>query len=214
MISLSLIAANQSNLSGAVMNAVKWGADRLHFDVEDGSFTPGFGLNFHTVSDLRPLCELPFEAHLITIEPERHVRSFIAAGCNTIYVQLETTPYLRRTLGFIKKMGARPGVALNPITPISLVAYSLDMVDALLLLTTEPDEDGEAFIPDMFEKIKQVRALVSKWPVSVIVDGGVSLKLIPGLLIAGVSGFVIGREVWQNPDPAGAMKKLKTLSTV
>lgn len=209
MISLSVIAADQSHLARAVLNAVEWGADRLHFDVEDGNFSPRFGLSARTVCDLRQLCDLPFEAHLMTIEPERHVRSFIASGCSTIYVQMETTPYLWRTLRLIKKMGSRPGVALNPVTPLSLVAYSLDMVDALLLLTTEPDEDGEAFIPSMLEKIKQARDLVSGRPIDVVVDGGVNLGIVPELVKAGATDFVIGREIWQNSDPASTMRRFK-----
>jgi ribulose-phosphate 3-epimerase len=209
LISLSVLAADQSHLARAVQNAVDWGADRLHFDVEDGNFSPRFGLSARTVRDLRLLCGLPFEAHLMTIEPERHIRSFIESGCSTIFVQLETTPYLWRTLHIIEKMGAKPGVALNPGTPLSSIAYSLDMVEALLLLTTEPDENGEAFIPSMLEKIKQARDLVSERPIDVIVDGGVNLGIFPELVKCGATDFVIGREIWQNSDPAGTMRRFK-----
>jgi ribulose-phosphate 3-epimerase len=209
MISLSLIAANQGNLADAVIKAAEIGADRLHFDVEDGAFSPRFGLSVRTVSDLRKLTGLPFEAHLMTYEPERHLNSFIEAGCYRIYLHVETTQYLRRSLELIRNSSGSPGVAINPLSSISNIDFALDIIDAILLLTSEPDYSGEAFIPAMVEKIRQTRDLIGGKNIELIIDGGVKPESIPELLRLGATGFVIGRAIWDSLDPAVAMALIK-----
>jgi ribulose-phosphate 3-epimerase len=208
MISLSMIAANQARLADAVDTAFAMGADRLHFDVEDGVFSPRFGLNSRTVSDLHQLSTLPFEAHLMVVEPERHVRRFIEAGCSIIYIHAETTQYLMRSLNLIKKLGAKAGVALNPVTPLSVVEYAFELMDMLLLLTTEPDESGENFIPSMEGKICQAKDLLSNRSIDIVIDGGVTVENVSRLHQLGMSNFVVGRTAWHAPDPSIIIKIL------
>ena len=211
IVSLSLIAADQAHLGDAVQQAATWGVDRLHIDVEDGTFTPRFGLSARAVADLRPVSRLPFEAHLMVIEPERHARRFVEAGCESVAVHVEACPYLRRTVLLIREWGASPGVALNPVTPLDSVEYAFDLIDRLVILTTEPDEAGEAFIPGMVDKVRQARELAANRPLEILVDGGVAPDNAAALLDLGADGFVAGRAVWQAAHPSSVISRLRAV---
>lgn len=197
-ISPSLAAAPQDRLGQVVIELETAGADSLHFDLEDGTFVPMMTLGTKMIADLRHVTRLPFDVHLMMVNPEWILADIIRFGANRVSVHYEACPYPRRVLRQIASLGAEAGITFNPGTPIPDLAYLSPYLSFIVILTTEPEVPDCPFLPEVLEKVrtgKQARGLEGiEW----VVDGGLNPENLPQAVVAGADTAVIGRSVFKD----------------
>ncbi len=197
-ISPSILAADFTRLGEQVREAEAAGADMIHIDVMDGRFVPNITMGQMVVEAVRRVTSLPLDVHLMIVEPERYVESFVAAGASVLSVHLEASPNLHRTLQQIRELNCRAGVALNPHTAASALTDIFDMVDHIIVMTVNPGFGGQAFINGMTSKIAELRAMIgdSGRDVELEVDGGISEQTAMTAAQAGATCLVAGSTVF------------------
>ena len=203
----SLLSCRFAELGREVRLVDEAGAEWIHVDVMDGHFVPNITIGPLITGAVRGVTERTVDVHLMIDDPDRYIGDFARAGADVISVHAEATVYLHRTLGLIRGLGKRAGVALNPATPLAVVEEVLDEVDLLVIMTVNPGFGGQAFIPRSLEKVARARALVEAHrpgQVEVEVDGGVSAKTAPALVEAGATVLVAGSAVFGHPRGPGA----------
>lgn len=205
-IAASILAADFGRLSEEVSAAAEAGADWIHVDIMDGRFVPNITLGAKGVSAVRQSTELPVDVHLMIEEPHRHLEAFAEAGADIITVHQETSPHLHRTVQRIRELGVRPGVTLNPGTPIEAVAEVLPDVDLVLIMSVNPGFGGQRFIPQSLARLERTRSLLPPGSdgIEVEVDGGVSEKNALVLARAGATVLVAGTAVFRHPEGVSA----------
>jgi ribulose-phosphate 3-epimerase len=211
----SILAANFAKLGEDVRVVEEAGADIIHVDVMDGHFVPNISLGIPVVASLRKATRLPLDVHLMIEQPELYIEDFIRAGGTRILVHQEATVHLDRALAMIRELGAEAGAAINPATPVTMLSEVLDKVDTVLVMTVNPGFGGQKFIPNTYEKIRQLNQMRSRYNASfrIEVDGGVDLENTAELAQAGANTFVAGTSIFHTADPAAATRQLKKLAT-
>ena len=144
----SILSADFSRLGEDLSLAERNGITMLHIDVMDGMFVPSISLGFPVIESIRKKINMVFDVHLMIKEPERYVERFAESGADMITVHAEACLHLHRTIGQIRQLGVKCGVALNPATPLSVLDYVLEDVDMVLLMTVNPGFGGQSFIPE------------------------------------------------------------------
>ena len=158
----SILSADLGRLGEQVREAVEAGADRIQVDVMDGHFVPNLTFGPAAVAAVKAAAPaLPVEAHLMVANPERHLEAFAGAGADYIQVHVEATVSLFRTVSAIRELGARPGVAISPATPVELLRDILPYVEQVNVMTVEPGFGGQAFIAHSPEKIRRYRSVTA-----------------------------------------------------
>lgn len=198
----SILSADFSRLGEQVREAESAGADYLHVDVMDGHFVPNITIGPLVVQALRPVTKLPLQVHLMIEQPERYIEDFCRAGSDTIIVHTETCPHLERTLRQIAECGARPGVTLNPATPLVALEEVLHLVDLVLVMTVNPGFGGQKLIPATLDKVTRLKGVLQArgLDIPVEVDGGVNLSTLEKVVIAGADMLVMGAAIFAAPD--------------
>ena len=211
----SILAANFAKLGDDVRLVEEAGADIIHVDVMDGHFVPNISLGIPVVASLRKATRLPLDVHLMIEHPELYIEDFIRAGGSRILVHQEATVHLDRALAMIRELGAEAGAAINPATPVTTLSEVLDKVDTVLVMTVNPGFGGQKFIPNTYEKIRQLNQMRTRYNASfrIEVDGGVDLENTAELAQAGANTFVAGTSIFHTADPAAATRQLKKLAT-
>jgi ribulose-phosphate 3-epimerase len=190
----SILSADVGRLAEQVAEAERAGADRIQVDVMDGHFVPNLTFGPLIVQAVRSATKLPIEAHLMVERPELFVEAFVKAGATLVEVQVESTTSLYRTVQTIRDLGARPGVAINPGTPVEDLREILPYVDLVNVMTVEPGFGGQKFIPHSPEKIRRVRSLGTEFEIEV--DGGIDARTAPLVVAAGATVLVAGNSVY------------------
>ena len=190
----SILSADAGRLADQVAEAESGGADRIQVDVMDGHFVPNLTFGPLIVEAVRRSTKLPIEAHLMVERPELFLEAFVKAGATLIEVQVEATTSLYRTVQTIRELGARPGVAINPGTPVEDLREILPYIDLVNVMTVEPGFGGQKFIPHSPEKIRRVRALSKD--IEIEVDGGIDAQTAPLVVAAGATVLVAGNSVY------------------
>ena len=187
------------------------GADLIHVDVMDGHFVPNITIGPIVVTGLKKLTSLPLDVHLMIEEPERYIEAFAQAGSNWITIHAEVCPRLSQLIKKIRKLNIRPGVVLNPPTPLKTLYPILDEIDLVLLMSVHPGFGGQSFIPSTLKKIERLRKIIDQnhYLLEIEVDGGIKVENIREVSRAGGDIFVLGTGIFKTKDYGETIRKLR-----
>jgi ribulose-phosphate 3-epimerase len=211
----SILASNFARLADEIKKVEEGGADVIHVDVMDGHFVPNISLGIPVVASLHKATRLPLDVHLMIEQPEEYIEDFIRAGADRVLVHQEATAHLDRALEMIRENGAQAGAVINPATPVIMLSDVLDKLDTVLVMSVNPGFGGQKFIPNAFEKIRQLSQWRARYNAAfrIEVDGGVDLENAGELAQAGANTFVAGTSIFHTPDPTAATRQLRKLAT-
>ena len=201
-LSPSLLSADFTNLKSDIEVLDKNGVKYLHLDVMDGMFVPNISFGPMIIKQLRPLTNMVFDVHLMIEDPDRYVQSFKDAGADILTVHYEACKHLHRTVSYIKSLGMKAGVSLNPATNIDVLDYVLEDLDLVLIMSVNPGFGGQSFIPSALDKIKNLKEKIKERNLNVIVevDGGVKTTNVKDVVEAGADLIVSGSDVFADKE--------------
>jgi ribulose-phosphate 3-epimerase len=207
----SILAADFATLGAAVEAAEQGGADFIHVDVMDGHFVPNLTVGPPIVRSLKRVARVPLDVHLMITDPDRYAEAFVAAGASMLSVHVEVLPHLNRTIAYIKELGAKAGVAINPSTPLAALEEVAADVDFVLVMTVNPGFGGQTFLPRTESKVRRLRAMLDRAgnPAPIEVDGGIDLHTVGRVVRAGAEILVAGSSIFHAPDIAAAARALR-----
>lgn len=207
----SILAADFSKLGEEVLEVEKAGADWIHVDVMDGHFVPNISFGPIVLNAIRPLTKLPMDVHLMIENPDQYIEEFAKAGADFITVHVEACPHLHRTIQLIRSLGVKPGVVLNPHTPIETIQHVLEDIDLALFMTVNPGFGGQKFIHSVVPKVKQLSDIIKEKGLSVEIeiDGGINEETIGACAEAGATVFVAGSAIYSKKDRMQALQAIR-----
>lgn len=212
----SILSANFAKLADEIAMCEAGGADAIHIDVMDGRFVPNLTFGAKVIETVRKITSLPLDVHLMVVEPERYFDTFAKAGANGMTIHIEAAPHLHRQLQRIRELKCAAGVAINPATPVSMIADVVDALDLLLVMTVNPGFGGQEFIPHSVTKVRAARHLLDSAQSSAVleVDGGIARETIRDVWAAGADTFVAGNAIFSAKDPCAEISALRNRCSV
>ncbi|MCY7184725.1 ribulose-phosphate 3-epimerase [Streptococcus gallolyticus] len=207
----SILAADYANFASELKRIEETSAEYVHIDIMDGQFVPNISFGADVVASMRKHSKLVFDCHLMVVNPERYVDAFAQAGADIMTIHAESTLHIHGALQKIKAAGMKAGVVINPGTPVSAIESVLCLVDQVLIMTVNPGFGGQAFIPEMLEKVAKVAQLRDEkgYDFDIEVDGGVDNKTIKACYDAGANVFVAGSYLFKASDLAAQVETLR-----
>ena len=207
----SILSADFADLASEIRKVEAAGADLIHVDVMDGHFVPNITIGPLVVKAARKCTKLPLDVHLMIENPDRFIPDFARAGADIITIQVEASKDLEADIELINQNNVKPGVVINPDTPVDSVFRVLDRVCMVLLMSVNPGFEGQKFIPEVLPKIKRLRSEIMnrKLDVDIEVDGGINPETAPKAVKAGASVLVAGSAIFYAKDYAEIIRKLK-----
>ncbi len=210
-VSPSLLSANFCDLSTDIEMLNRSEADFLHIDVMDGVFVPNISFGQPIVKQINKIATKPLDVHLMIVDPDRYFEDFKACGADILTVHYEACTHLHRSLSRIRDLGMRPGVVLNPHTPVHLLENVLYMCDVVMLMSVNPGFGGQKFIENVYEKTSKLKEMIAKHNPNCLIeiDGGVNTDNSKQLVACGADILVAGSAVFASQDPIETIKRLK-----
>ncbi len=209
----SILSADFGSLRQQVEEATAAGADMIHVDIMDGQFVPNITMGEVVVDAIRKSTNLPLNIHLMIVQPDNLIPSFIKSPTDQIIVHAEACSHLHRTVGLVKDQGNQVGVAINPATPISAVEEVLSLLDIVLVMSVNPGFGGQSFIPETVDKIRRLRKVIQDggYSAQIEVDGGIKADwTAQDSVKAGATMLVSGTGIFNQQDTVeGAMGKMR-----
>jgi ribulose-phosphate 3-epimerase len=213
VVAASILSADLAVLGEEVRRVDRAGADWIHIDVMDGRFVPNISFGPAIVHAVRRCTAKPLNVHLMIVDPERYLAEFAEAGADHILVQAEpsATVHLHRVLSRIRELGKKAGAVLDPASPIVFVEQVLHLCDVVLVMTVNPGFSGQAFLPEMLPKVRELRRLCTSrgfnpW---IEVDGGQDGEHAASTIAAGADAVVAGSAIFGSRDYAAAIARLR-----
>ncbi len=207
----SILAADYTNFASELKRIEETSAEYVHIDIMDGQFVPNISFGADVVASMRKHSKLVFDCHLMVVNPERYVDAFAQAGADIMTIHAESTLHIHGALQKIKAAGMKAGIVINPGTPISAIEPVLSLVDQVLIMTVNPGFGGQAFIPEMLEKVQKVAKIRDEkgYDFDIEVDGGVDNKTIKACYQAGANVFVAGSYLFKASDLTAQVETLR-----
>jgi len=207
----SILSADFARLAEEVRAVDAAGADLIHVDVMDGHFVPNLTIGPLVVEAIRPHTKLPIDTHLMIESPDDYIPAFAAAGSDLITVHVEACRHLHRTVALIREHGARPGVVLNPATPLCELSYILEEVEMVLLMSVNPGFGGQSYIASATGKVARLRKMIDDrgLQVRIEIDGGIKPDNCQAVIDAGADILVAGSAIFGSNDYATTIAALR-----
>jgi len=213
LIAPSILTANLLDLRAEIEMINNSDADWLHLDIMDGVFVPNISFGFPLIEQIATVSKKPLDVHLMIVDPARYIERFKECGADRLGIHLEADIHLNRTVNFIKKLGMRACVVINPHTGVFLLEDIIPEVDQVLVMSVNPGYGGQKFIENTFSKISTLKDLILKKSSKAIieVDGGVNLENAQRLITAGADVLVVGNAIFASENPRLTISRLKSL---
>jgi ribulose-phosphate 3-epimerase len=207
----SILSADFSRLKDEIQTVEAAGADWLHVDVMDGHFVPNITVGPVVVESVRKVTTIPLDVHLMITDPDKYAPEFIKAGANWVSIHPETSADANRSLQRIRELGAKASIAVNPDVPLARVEDYFGHADMVLIMSVFPGFGGQAFIPDIIPKLRELRALIErrKMPLLIEVDGGIKAGNIDVVVSAGAEVVVSGSGIFRTPDYKATIREMR-----
>jgi ribulose-phosphate 3-epimerase len=212
LVAPSILSADFARLGEEVAAVEAAGADWLHIDVMDGRFVPNITIGPLVVKALRRVTKLPLDVHLMIVEPERYVDAFAEAGADTITVHVEACTHLHRTLTYIRSLGKRAGVTMNPSTSEESVRYVLEATDQILVMSVNPGFGGQSLIREVLPKVSAIRKMIDErgLAIDLEIDGGITEETAKDAVAAGARVLVAGNAIFNGQDYKTAIAAIRS----
>ncbi len=209
----SILSADFSKLGEEIRKVEAAGADLIHIDVMDGHFVPNITIGPLIVKACRKATKLPLDVHLMIENPDRYIPDFAKAGADIITIHVEASKNLDEDIELIKQNNVKPGVVVNPATPVESVFHVLEKVDMVLLMSVNPGFEAQKFMPEVLPKIAKLKAQSSKLKINVDieVDGGINLETAKEVVKVGANVLVAGSAIFYAKDYKEVIQKLRVL---
>jgi ribulose-phosphate 3-epimerase len=213
IIAPSILSADFNNLGKEIEMINQSEAGFIHFDVMDGVFVPNISFGIPVIKHVSKIAKRPLDVHLMIVNPDAMIGSFVNAGASIVTVHFEACIHLHRTIQIIKSMGVKASVCLNPHTPVAVLEDIIAELDMVLLMSVNPGFGGQVFIENTYKKVRQLKSLIEKNnPDCLIeVDGGVNYETGKKLFENGTDVLVAGSFVFNSVNPTETIRNLKML---
>lgn len=212
LIAPSLLSANFTRLEEDVLELEKGGGDLLHLDIMDGHFVPNISFGPDVVKQVREVCSMPFDTHLMISQPLKYIEKFADAGSQWITIHAESDSDIRGCISMIKGLGVKAGLSLNPQTPFSAVSDFVQDLDMLLIMTVNPGFSGQSFMEDVMPKLRTAKKFIddNSLDIDIEVDGGVGVQNAGLVTSSGGNILVAGSALFKSDKGlAGEIKAIK-----